>query len=394
MGTLFTLFTTLVGAKIPYTKDTYNTPAYFYREGGAKNLTTNLATNFNHTANLVTHLRILNYRMSVSNCRCWYTKLQAPLQPLVPDAAFPRPLYLKLNLTASLRQCLDHKSCRGDVLSVLSKAGAKIMQPTRTLNLRFGNSTFTVSQSTFKIKESRIQAGATALEQGRVSFIPSLRKINKHLTKVFKRIRITLYQARRHYWQGVIRFYKGHHWVPKSKVILRLDFDHECVLRSKIRRPSLLYESGHNTSFQCMMQPLPFRGSNLTFKHRLSHVYKVGKMYLANLDNPIGHSTYPPYMNVYKPYNCPFLLAPVNIGVTTCRVKVLKHYLLWRSQRKFYTRYPTYIHFLRACQEYAREPYLGHKIKEGSFDGTLPTFEFQPDKRAIRLAKQREGYTH
>lgn len=377
LGTLFTLFTTLVSSiKIPYTKDTYNTPAYFFREGTS------------------THLRFLNYRMTISSCQCSYTKLQAPLQPLTPDPTFPRPLYLRLNLTTLLTNCINFKGCTGDVLSVASKAGAMIIGPgSNTSDIRFGGSSFVVDPSTFKIQETPIKVQERVQEKGRSSFIPSLRRINKHLSKVFNVLRVTIDQAKYYYWRGVLKFYKGHHWVPKSKAILRLDFNHGCVLMSRKRYSSnLLLQPGPRMSFKCLMQPLPFRGTNVTYAHKLSHVYKVGKVYFANLDNPTTHPTHPPYMGPRKPYDCPFMLSPVDVGVTTCRTKVLKYYLQWRPQKKFYMRYPTFVHFLRACQEYANEPYIGHKIKEGSFDGTLPTLEFQPDQDAIRLAAMREGH--
>jgi hypothetical protein len=364
--------------RIPYGKDTHNTPAYFYPNGNS------------------THLRFLNYRMTISNCRCSYTKLQAPLQPLIPSPKAPRPLYMRLNLLTSLTYCLNFRGCTDDVLSVITKSGAAIIRSPDTFDLGFGNSSFTINPLTFKIREAREQGREMSRERGRASFIPSLRKINRDIKEVFKQLGVPGRQAQQLYWAGLMKFYQGYHWVPRSKVILKLDFNHSCVLRSKIRYPTLLHkpgQSGPKLCFRRAMQPLPFRGGNITVSdYKVSYVYKVGNMYLANLDSSWGHPKYPPYMNRFKPYNCPYVLAPINMGVTTCRVKVLKHYLQWRTQKEFYLRYPTYLHFLRACQQYGDEPYLGHKIREGSFDGTLPTSEFKPDKDAINYAARREGH--
>ena len=157
-------------------------------------------------------------------------------------------------------------------------------------------------------------------------------------------------------------------------------------MKSAGRTNSLLYSRKvPYTCHQRLMQPFPFRGGNLTYKHEPSYVYKVGQMYFANLDNSEDDPRYPPYMNVQRPYKCPYLMAPVDVGVTTCPHRTLRRYLHWRHQPKFFTRYPTFVHFLRACQTYGDSD----RVRQGRFDGILPTFEFQADHMAIAQAVRR-----
>ena len=207
-------FVTFVSAiRIPFIKDTFNIPAYLYKEGSA------------------THLRFLNYHMTLSKvptCRCSYTKLQAPFQPLVPDPKHPLPYYLRANLTTVLEYCLNFQGCTINVLEVLRGAGANLERSinssklSNSARISFGDSTFKLKP--YKVQEMRRRTIQGRNRGGRTSFIPSLRRMNRYLPKVFRKLSLFNDVFQNLYWYHVRDVYRRHHWVPRSKIILRARF--------------------------------------------------------------------------------------------------------------------------------------------------------------------------